>query len=498
MNLAKAAETLRDTQEKMFAYGHALNVMNYDGQTVAPKQSAGMRGDTSALLAGVMFEMTVAPETIEAVQTVLADPDADAVLRRQAVLLSERQQEFVNLPKAEFMQYQKLLSDAEAAWIDAKKASDFDAFAPCLAELVRLTRLFAGYKNSKLAPYDVQLDTFEKGASMATLDPFFDLMKKELTPLIRAIGEKPAPDISFLEASYPIPQQRVLSDRVMALMGLDRARSTIGESAHPFTSGFEPNDVRITTHYHEHMMASSLYSVIHEGGHALYELGVDPAYNKTVLMGGVSMGIHESQSRFYENIIGRSRPFVTVLHPLITELFPAQMAGVSVDALYHALNRAEPSLIRTEADELTYCMHIIVRYELEKRLMDGSLPVRDLPGEWNRLYKELLGVTVPDDAQGVLQDVHWANGAFGYFPSYALGSAYGAQMLRAMQKDVDVWATVAAGRLQPINAWLDEKIHRYGQLLTPEEVFRNATGESFDPQVFVDYLRGKYTGLYGL
>ncbi len=240
-----------------------------------------------------------------------------------------------------------------------------------------------------------------------------------------------------------------------------------------------------------------MFSVIHEGGHALYDMGSADELAYTNLDGGVSMGIHESQSRFYENIIGRSREFVEYIYPKMQELFPTQLAGVTSEAFYRAVNKGEPSLIRTEADELTYSLHVIIRYELEKKLMDGSLQVADLPAAWNALYKEYLGVDVPDDTHGVLQDSHWSGGSIGYFPSYSLGSAYGAQMLSVMEKELDVKALVARGEIAPITAWLREHIHRHASMYEPMDLFEKTCGK-FDPQYYIDYLEKKYTALYNL
>ena len=244
-------------------------------------------------------------------------------------------------------------------------------------------------------------------------------------------------------------------------------------------------------------MASSMYSVIHEGGHARYELNIADEVQYTCLSGGVSMGVHESQSRFYENIIGRSRPFIQAVFPKLQEFFPQQLCDVTEEQFYRAVNKAQPSLIRIEADELTYCLHIMVRYEIEKQLIGGTLAVKDVPETWNRLYKEYLGVDVPDDKHGCLQDSHWSGGSFGYFPSYALGSAYGAQMLRNMEKEIDVWGPVSRGDLSGVSGWLKERVHQFGGLLTPAEVVQTACG-SFDPTVYTDYLANKYSQLYGL
>ena len=332
---------------------------------------------------------------------------------------------------------------------------------------------------------------------METLDRFFSVLRERLVPVIRAVGKAPQVDDSFLHKRYPVEIQRKFSDDLMEVLGLDRRHCTIGETEHPFTLNFNSQDVRITTHYVEDGLAESMYSVIHEGGHALYELGVDPANDYTVLAGGSSMSIHESQSRFYENLIGRSLPFIRAIYPRVQALFPEQLAGVTDEMFYRAVNKAQPSLIRTEADELTYSFHVMIRYEIEKQLIGGTLAVKDVPAEWKRLYREYLGVEVPNDRQGCLQDSHWSGGSFGYFPSYALGSAYGVQMLHSMEREIDVWGSVGRGDLTPVTAWLREKIHQYGCLLEPGQLVKNACGD-FDPTVYTDYLTEKYTRLYGL
>ena len=499
MNLTEAKQSLARLERTLRAYTHAMGCLNIDGETAAPKNAAAGRGETLAVLSGVVHGHLTAPATRETIDTLLArKSELDRFDLRRTELLKEASDELTLVPAEEYMAYQQLLTEASDVWHDAKLNSDFPAFAPYLEKIVDYNRRLAARKDASKPAYDVLLDMFEKGASVEMLDPFFDLLRRELTPLILAVGEKPRPDTSFVDQPFPIDRQRVFTDRIMALMGIDRDDCTVAESEHPFTDGFNKHDVRITTHYHEDMVLSSLYSVIHEGGHALYELGVDDALQGTFLAGGSSMGVHESQSRFYENIIGRSLPFCRALLPVMAEVFPAQMAGVTPEMLYGAVNAAEPSLIRTEADELTYAMHVMVRYELEKALIGGDLRVKDLPGAWNAMYKKYLGVDVPDDRRGALQDSHWAGGAIGYFPSYALGSAYGAQMLAAMEKDVDVWGSVGAGDLAPVTGWLREKIHRHGQLLTPAQLVENACGGPFDPSCFVRYLKDKFSALYGL
>jgi len=281
------------------------------------------------------------------------------------------------------------------------------------------------------------------------------------------------------------------------VLGMDRAHCTIAETEHPFTTGFTKYDCRITTHYYEDNMASSMYSVIHEAGHGMYDMGVKDEFAYTCLGGGVSMAVHESQSRFFENILGRSRPFVKLIAPKLRALFP-ELEQADDEALYRAFNESHPSLIRTDADELTYCLHIMVRYELEKALFDGKITSAELPAEWNRLYKEYLGVDVPDDKNGVLQDSHWSGGMFGYFPSYALGSAYGAQLLKKMNESGDVLAEVEKGNLAPVRDWLSAHIWQHGSLYTPGVLMESAFGGKFDASHYVEYLREKFTDVYGL
>ena len=334
---------------------------------------------------------------------------------------------------------------------------------------------------------------------MAQCDEFFAQLKRTIQPLVRRIvTEGKAPAAAFLQNTWPLEAQRRLSAYLMGLLGLDPGHCQLGESEHPFTNELYKGDVRITTHYHENDLASSMYSVIHEGGHALYELHIADRLAYTCLSGGATMGLHESQSRLYENYLGRSLPFIRCIWPELTKLFPAQLAGVSAEQFYKAVNQCRPSLIRTEADEVTYCLHVMVRYELEKRLLSGSLAVADLPAAWNAQMKELLGVEVPCDAQGVLQDIHWACGDLGYFPSYALGTAYGAQIMAKMRSELDVDALLEAGHFAPINAWLEDRIWQYGKEKSPAWLLQNACGAPFDPRYYTDYLVEKYSKIYEL
>lgn len=499
MTTSEAIKRLDALEKNMHAYRHAMGMLSLDGVTCAPVASARGRAESMEVLSEVSYRLLICPETEELLQTLRDVGEAlDAKLRRRVEVLWEEYEQTTRIPMAEYVDYARLCTEADAVWHAAKEQSDFAAFAPYLEKLVAYNRRFAAYKNDKIPAYDALLDDYEKGATMAVLDPYFEALRAKLAPVIRGVMQRPAPRTDFLHRRYPVEEQRRFSLRLMELMGLDARRCVIGETEHPFTDAFNRWDVRITTHYREDDVSSSMYSVIHEAGHALYELGIDEDLQFTCLADGASMGLHESQSRFYENLIGRSLPFCKALLPILQACFPEQMRDVSVEELYRAVNVSTPSLIRTEADELTYPLHIMVRYELEKRLMAGEMQVAELPAAWNDMYRAYLGVEVPDDRRGVLQDSHWSSGSFGYFPSYALGSAYGAQMLQRMEQDIDVWGTVERGNLQPVTDWLGEKIHRFGKLLTPAQALENACGRAFDPDCYMRYLTEKYSALYGL
>jgi carboxypeptidase Taq len=498
MKLAEALQQLELLQKKMYAYQSAQSSLYLDSVTVAPKDTAEGRGVALGILAGESQKLITDPETGSLLEFLRAHAEElDEVHRREVEILWRDYEQMVRIPADEYMEYAMLTNEASDIWHRAKENSDFELFCPVLEKLVEFNRKFAGYYDASKKPYDALLNEYERGVDMEYLDGFFAEIREKLVPLIQEIGQAEQIDNSFLHRHYPVEDQRRFSDYLMEVMQLDRAHCTIGETEHPFTLEFNNKDVRITTNYKEYDVADSMYSVIHEGGHAKYELGVRDDLQYTAAAGGVSMGIHESQSRFYENIIGRSRAFVEAIFPKMQEFFPEQLADVTAEQMYHAVNRVEPSLIRTEADELTYCLHVMVRYEIEKQLIDGSLAVRDVPEVWNRLYKEYLGIDVPDDRRGCLQDSHWAGGSFGYFPSYALGSAYGAQMLRKMEQEIDVWGPVARGDLSSVSGWLCEKIHQYGSLLEPADVLKNACG-TFEPSAYTDYLTKKYREIYGL
>lgn len=498
-DVAQALKALRELEETNSAYQHAMEVLYLDAVTAAPKDTGEGRGKTMAILSEVSYGHLTNPENKQLYDYLEEHcGELDEKARREVQLGKRIYEQYSRIPADEYVSYQVLINDAQSAWEKAKNTDDFELFRPYLEKIVETNRRFAHYYNPTKSPYDALLNEYERGTDTKQLDEFFSELRRCIVPLIQKISDCEPVDDSFLYRPCPIEQQRRLSDYIMEVMGIDRSHCSIAETEHPFTTNFNNKDVRITTHYYENNFASSLYSVIHEGGHALYELNADDKYNYSFVAGGVSMGIHESQSRFYENIIGRSQEFIFAIYPKLRELFPQQLEDVTPDMLFRAVNKVTPSLIRLDADELTYCMHIMVRYELEKQLIDGSLAVKDLPAAWNKLYKEYLGLDVPSDSKGCLQDSHWSGGGIGYFPSYALGGAYGAQMLDCMEKDVPgLWDKVAGGDLSAVTGWLKEHIHKYASLYEPKELFERSCG-AFQPKYYIDYLTKKYTKLYNL
>lgn len=500
MTTQEALKLYREKNDQLHALGHAMGVLHYDGATAAPAESAEGRGKTLAYLSGCAYEIETGAELLEAAKYLNEHKDELNAQDRREIEVFLRENEFTAaIPKEEFVAYVELLNKADAVWHKAKQDSDFASFAPIVKDIFATNVRFDKYYKPDRAPYDTQLDRYERGLNMEKTDAFFNALKERIVPLLKKVMAKPQVDDSFIWGkTYPIEAQRKFSDYLMDVITIDRKRCSIGETEHPFTTNFNKKDVRITTHYHEQTPVYSMYSVIHEGGHALYELHTADELEGTILAGGVSMSIHESQSRFMENIIGRSRAFIELIFPKMQELFPEQLKGVTAEQMYRAVNKAEPSLIRTEADELTYALHVLVRYEIEKGLFEGSISTEELPKIWNAKYKEYLGIDVPDDKQGVLQDSHWSGGNVGYFPSYALGSAYGAQMLAKMKQTVDVDAAVRSGDLRPVTGWLEEHIWKFGALYDPMELLERAVGEPFDPKYYTDYLEKKFTEIYGL
>jgi len=500
MNTSELTNKFYDLQSRLSAYRHAVDLIYYDGATTAPKESAENRAHALGILCEESYKLSTGDEMLTLIEGLAKVRNELSQKDRRCLELAEKEiNEMKKIPLDEYVAYEELIVAAEDTWHSAKENDDFASFLPYLEKIFAAKKRFAELCAPDMKPYDYWLGQFEDGLTTEKCDTFFEALKAKLVPLIESIGKATQNDDSCLHGDFSDEKQLAFSHKLMEIMGIDRNRCILGTTEHPFTTSIGSHkDVRITTNFKNDNFASSMFSVIHEGGHALYDMNSTDELAYTYLDGGVSMGIHESQSRFYENLIGRSEAFINYVFPVLCKAFPEEMSGHTADEVYKAVNLVTPSLIRTEADEVTYCLHVMIRYELERAVMEDRLEAKDLSTEWKRLYKEYLGVDVPNDRMGVLQDSHWSGGMIGYFPSYALGSAYGAHILKKMRADIDVDACIAKGDFTPINEWNRNKIWRHGCMMKSDELLESVLGESFDPVHYTDYLEEKYKKIYNL
>ncbi len=482
---------------KMSAYQMALAIIGVDKQTVAPKAGNEYRDLRTSILAGEAFSIQTDPEMKEVLEALLKE-DLDGDTRRAVELYYKEMMHVVSIPKDFFVEHSNLVNESYNAWLEAKTKDDYSIFAPYLAKVIEDSKKIYGYRNSTETLYNQMLDDFEPGMNEEKYDAFFAKVKERLVPLIQKVVNAKQIDTAFLYQNYPVEDQKNASKEILKYLHFDEEWGYQNETEHPFTSWTCENDCRTTTKYLPNNLPSAILSTVHEVGHATYEHDIDSKYDGMILSNGVSSGMHESQSRLFENYLGRTLSFWKANYPTLQMYFPKQLEGITVEQYVDAINASTPSLIRTEADELTYPMHILIRYEIEKGLFNGTIPVEKLNETWNKMYKEYLGVDVPNDRDGILQDVHWSDGSFGYFPTYALGSAFSAQFMKTMRKDIDVDALLENNKFDEIIAWLKEHIHQYGCRYTAEEIMLKATGEPFNPDYYLDYLEEKYTKLYNL
>ncbi|MCM3748992.1 carboxypeptidase M32 [Paenibacillus pasadenensis] len=498
----KALQEFRELDRKICRYNEAASLLNWDMRTGAPRKGLDGRSEVIGMLASEAFLLATSPRTGELLEQ-LEEPGTEGRLSEiDRKLVSETRKTYdrsVKIPPKLYEEYVVLASQSESAWEEARANNDYAAFQGYLDRIIGYTNQFIDLWGPKETRYDTLLDDYEPGMTVAELDGIFNSLRGELVPLASAIAESSnKPDRDFLQGHFDKEKQKEFSRYMLEQLGFDFEAGRIDESMHPFQTTINLQDVRITTRYLPEDVTSALFGTIHEAGHAMYEQNVTPELAGTSLCRGTSMGIHESQSRFWENTIGRSRPFWQRYYGDLQSRFPEQLK-VSAEQFYRSQNTVQPSLIRIEADELTYNLHIIIRYEIEKMIFNGGAKAADLPAIWNEKYREYLGLTPPTDADGVLQDVHWSAGLFGYFPSYSLGNMYAAQMADTMERQLpNMWELVARGELASIREWLTQNVHRHGKLLTPKEIILGATGKPLDSSYLVKYLKDKYTDIYKL
>ena len=492
--------TLRETA----VLGSCSSVLGWDEQTYMPRGGAQFRSEQLGLLAGLTHERATSPRIGELLAELegsgeLGDADGD-----RAVNVREARRGFnraTKLPRRLVEELSRTTTLAQQAWIKAREDVEFPQFLPWLEKMIGLKREEAqaiGYGDG--VPYDALLDDYEPGMTTAEVARVFGPLRDELVKLVRAIQHSSKhPDIEILNRHYPKTPQIVVSEAASRMIGFDFSHGRIDASAHPFCSGFGPGDCRLTTRYNDHHFPSAFFGVLHESGHGIYDQGL-PIDSFGLGIGQAdSLGIHESQSRLWENFVGRSRSFWTYMYPTAQQAFPVPLGAVPFDDFYFAINDVRPSFIRVEADEVTYNLHIMLRFELEQLLIAGDLQPADVPGVWNEKFTQYFGLAVPNDSQGCLQDIHWSAGLLGYFPTYALGNMYSAQFHAAAQRDLgDLDAAFAAGQFRPLKQWLNEKIHCHGKRYPAKRLVEIVTGQSLSHEPLVAHLKTKFGELYSL
>lgn len=483
--------------KKITAYNEALALIYWDLRTGAPRKGIEQRSEVIGILSSEVFRMTTSEEMSTFINA-LSQKNLSVKIKRLVEECKKDYDRNKKIPENEYTQYVILQSKAESLWEEAKAESDFKKFEPYLEKLVETTKRFINYWGYEGNKYNTLLDMYEPGMTVEVLDQVFRELRKEIIPLVKKIANsKNQPRTEFLFHPFPKEKQREFSLKILKQMGYSFNAGRLDETVHPFATGLNPGDVRVTTKYDENDFRTAVFGTIHEGGHALYEQNISKDLIGTLLCTGTSMGIHESQSLFYENFVGRHYSFWKNNYDLLKQYSSGQFRDVQLWDFYRAINESKPSLIRIEADELTYPLHIMIRYEIEKGLFNDEINVKDLPQVWNDKYEEYLGVRPKNDAQGVLQDVHWAGGSFGYFPSYALGYMYAAQFKHYLLKDLPNFdELLEKGELLPIKEWFTKNVHQYGKMKKPLEILKDVTGEGLNAKYLIKYLKDKYGTVY--
>jgi carboxypeptidase Taq len=502
-SIKKSLESIYNQQKELSVLGGIGALLGWDQMTYIPAKGAQERGEQTALLSSLAHKRVVSDIfwnhitklSKESIYNTLSTEDQHVVKRLKKDVEKSRK-----IPDDFVKRSAKITTMAYPAWQQARNKNDFKIFQPHLEKIVDLEKEYVGYIDLPGPRYDTLLDDYEEGMTTQKLRTEFNSLKKNLKKILdKVISSETYTQQQNLSITFTKTIQQQICQQIFDQMNLPNDASRIDESTHPFTTSLGNDDVRITTNYERKNPLFSFFSTVHEAGHALYELGVPTGkYKNTVIADSPSLGLHESQSRFWENIIARSKPFWEYYYPEFKKQAGAQLNNISFETWYHHVNRVKPSFIRVEADELTYCLHVILRFELESELMQEKLTVSELPQAWNEKMEESLGITPTTDTEGVLQDMHWSGGSIGYFPTYALGSIYAAQLFNALKKDhSNTNEEIKNGDFDNILTWLREHVHQYGRMMTAEEIIKKTCGEGLNADVFVSYLRQKYLNLYG-
>jgi len=500
--MSEKLEQLKTLLAEVADLNYTQALLGWDQQTYMPQGGNEARGNQLATIGKISHQKFTSDDIGKLLDDLEkefegADPDSDD-LRLLKVTRHDYDQA-TRVPSDFVAEFAVVTSKAFEGWMEAREKSDFSIFQPHLEKVVELNQRYITFFPPADHPYDVLLDQFERGMKTAEVKAIFEALRPQQVELLKAIAEKPTVDDSFLHVEYDEKKMWDFSEVIATKFGYDWERGRQDKSAHPFTTNFSINDVRITTRFEEDNPTVMLFSTMHEAGHGLYELGSNQAYERTPLAGGASLAVHESQSRMWENLVGRSLPFWEYFYPEFQKLFPEQVGSVDLETFYKGINKVAPSLIRVNADEATYNMHIMLRLELEIGMVEGAIKVKDLPEIWNAKMDDYLGIVPPNDAKGVLQDVHWSGGMMGYFSTYALGNLISAQLWEKITADIpDLSDQFRAGEFGALLAWLREKIHVHGTKYEPQELVQRVTGSKIDSAAYVRYLNQKYSEIYGL
>ena len=500
--MSEKLQQLKERLGEVSDLRRAVSILSWDQQVNMPVQGNEARGQQMATLSKIAQEKFIADEVGKLLDDLKqeyegADPESDEAAM---IRVAARNYDKARRVPPEFIQEQEIVSSkAFEAWVEARSKSDFSIFRPHLEKVVELVQKYISFFPAGNHPYDTLLDDYEPGMKTEEVKAIFDSLRPKQVKLLKAIAASKQVRSDFLFKKYNEKKLIDFGVDVVTKFGYDWNRGRQDKAPHPFETTFSINDVRITTRFEADNPLATLFSTMHEAGHAMYEQGVNPAYERTPLSSGTSLAVHESQSRMWENLVGRSLPFWEYFYPTFKSIFPAQLDGVSLKTFYKAINKVQPSFIRVNADEATYNMHIMLRLELEIGLVEGTIAVKDLPGIWNAKMEEYLGITPPNDARGVLQDIHWSGGAIGYFSTYALGNLVSAQLWEKIRRDIrNLDDQICKGDFTVLLGWLRKNIHQYGHKYEPQSLMQKVTGSKITPEPYVRYLTKKYSDIYGL
>ncbi|MGM0941597.1 MAG: carboxypeptidase M32 [Bacillota bacterium] len=478
------------------AYNESLMLIHWDMRTKIPNHGVEQRSEVAGFLGEKIHKLETSDKMKHFIDALKKDT-TDPILKRTVEVCEENYERNRKIPHELYREFIMTQSKSEAVWQEARQNDDFQLFQPYLEKLVDYNKQFATYWGYEHNIYDALLHNFEPGVTTTMLDEVFPALRTSLVSLLDQIKASPVkPDTDVLQAHFPKNDQEAFTKIILKQMGYDFQSGRLDETIHPFAIALNRNDVRITTRYDENDFRMAIFGTIHEGGHALYEQNIAESLMNTPLATGTSMGIHESQSLFWENFIARSHTFWEANYQEFQSYAPQHFRDVELDQFFRAVNEVKPSFIRIEADELTYSLHIMVRYELEKALINGEINVQDLPKLWNEKMVAYLGINPPTNREGVLQDIHWAGGDFGYFPSYALGYMYAAQLNHTLRSEVNVDEIIMTGDCRRIKQWLSEAVHQHGKMKKPLEIIKDVTNEGLNPDYLVRYLKQKYAAIY--